>query len=314
MEQLTLHRKIGRIGALLMIALLSAPVLAAGGGGQTAAEFLNIGLGARAASLGGANMALGDAATASYWNPAALGGAERTEFSISHFQWYQDLTVQQLAAVVPVTAGLSLGAHASMLQYGNIPTVDNNGIVTGSVNPMDWVAGVSAGYQFNDFLSVGATGKMVSQNLGDYSASSLAGDLSARVQFSRFSISAGVFNVGSPMVFLTEKEKLPTTIRAGVAVRPFAADLVGLIDVNSPVNGELSLRQGVEVGFSERYYLRGGFQQYLNSDVAQQLTRFNVGAGVKLSGLRFDYAYGGSGIVQSDAIHQFSLTLGLGHK
>ncbi len=302
------------LATMVLVATTMTSLSAANGSGQTAADFLNIGLGARSASLGGAHMALNDAATASYWNPAALGSAEHAEISVSHFQWYQNLTVQQLSVAMPVSDRLSIGAHASMLQYGSISTVDNNGIITGEVSPADWVAGLSLGFKVSEAFSIGATGKMVSQNLGDFSASTIAGDLSGRFQSSRFTVAAGVFNLGSPMVFVAEEEKLPTTLRAGVAFKPFNADIIGLLDVNSPFEGELSVRQGIEFGFSERYYLRGGFQHFLNSDVSQQMSQLNLGAGVNFNSLRFDYAYGGANELGNESLHQFSLTFGLGKK
>jgi hypothetical protein len=49
-----------------------------------AAEFLKVGVGARAMGMGGAFVALANDATASYWNPAGLAQLREAEFSLVH--------------------------------------------------------------------------------------------------------------------------------------------------------------------------------------------------------------------------------------
>ena len=48
------------------------------------ADFLTLGVGARALAMGGAGTALSDNAYASYWNPAGLGQLTRYEVSFMH--------------------------------------------------------------------------------------------------------------------------------------------------------------------------------------------------------------------------------------
>ena len=88
--------------ALLIVAVLFGDVsVAASDAGREAADFLQIGQGARAASLGGAYTALGDGAMASYWNPAGLAGQEHPEVALGHFSWFQDITVEQAGLAFP---------------------------------------------------------------------------------------------------------------------------------------------------------------------------------------------------------------------
>lgn len=54
------------------------------GAEKYAGEFLNLGVGARPLGMGGSFAAIADDATAAYWNPAGLGGLDRTELTFMH--------------------------------------------------------------------------------------------------------------------------------------------------------------------------------------------------------------------------------------
>ncbi len=66
---------------MLLALLICSP---ASGAEKYAGEFLSIGAGARALGMGGSFVAIADDATAAYWNPAGLGGLDRTEITFMH--------------------------------------------------------------------------------------------------------------------------------------------------------------------------------------------------------------------------------------
>ena len=66
----------------LLFALLIC--LPANGAEKYAGEFLNLGAGARPLGMGGSFVAIADDASAAYWNPAGLGGLDRTEITLMH--------------------------------------------------------------------------------------------------------------------------------------------------------------------------------------------------------------------------------------
>ena len=85
------------------------------GADKYAAEFLSIGVGARALGMGGAFVALADDASASYWNPAGLALLERGELLFMHSEQFGSLAnhdyfgfVQPLAGDSRASVGISL--------------------------------------------------------------------------------------------------------------------------------------------------------------------------------------------------------------
>ena len=73
---------LARVLCLLFFALLTC--FSAVGAEKYAGEFLSLGAGARPLGMGGSFVAIADDATATYWNPAGLGGLDRTEITFMH--------------------------------------------------------------------------------------------------------------------------------------------------------------------------------------------------------------------------------------
>ncbi len=98
-----LYQIIFIILGMIATTALFGNVSVASDNGTAVADFLNIGVGARAASMGGAYTAVVDGPTAAYWNPSGLTLMDRPEIVLSHFSWYQDINYEYLAAGYPVS-------------------------------------------------------------------------------------------------------------------------------------------------------------------------------------------------------------------
>ena len=75
----------------------------------TAASFLDIGIGARSLSMGGAFVAIADDPTALYWNPAGSVNIIRPTAHFYHSPWIADVQFNHSAVVVPLDGSSSLG-------------------------------------------------------------------------------------------------------------------------------------------------------------------------------------------------------------
>lgn len=119
---------------------ISALVLAMAVGGVHAAEegsfaleFLGMGVGARAAAMGSAYVAVAEDASAAYWNPAGLTGVEQYGFTTQHADMFQQGTQESalmrglaqynfMNVVVPFEQG-KLGVSWIRLGIDDVPRV-----------------------------------------------------------------------------------------------------------------------------------------------------------------------------------------------
>ena len=88
--------------------------------GMTGADFLSIGVGARAAALGGAYVALADDASAVYWNPAGLTRNEGGGVFASYTQWPADIVFSAAAVAFNVSGIGKMALHYVGMQMGQM--------------------------------------------------------------------------------------------------------------------------------------------------------------------------------------------------
>lgn len=93
--------------------------------GKYAAEFLRIGVGARALGLGGAYVAMADDGTASYWNPAGLADLSGHQILFSHIQLFDNLANHHFAnCSIRLGQKMGLGLSWIRLAVDDIPRYD----------------------------------------------------------------------------------------------------------------------------------------------------------------------------------------------
>jgi len=69
--------------------------------GTNAAQFLKIGVGARASAMGESYVAEANDASAMFWNPAGLAGVSNNELMFVQTNWIADMTYDFAALVMP---------------------------------------------------------------------------------------------------------------------------------------------------------------------------------------------------------------------
>jgi hypothetical protein len=87
--------------------------------GTYGAAFLKIGLGARAAGMGGAFTAVADDGSAIYWNPAGLAQLKKREILAVHTRMFEEIEYEYLAYIHPLRK-VCIGVGIGYLHIGGI--------------------------------------------------------------------------------------------------------------------------------------------------------------------------------------------------
>ena len=280
--------KIVIAGILILIPSL---VCYASGPGTTAADFLKIGVGARAAAMGEAFTALADDGTALYWNPAGLAQIEKTEISAMYNRHFQAINQGYLSLAFPSLGGTT-GLGINYVGMGQIEGRDEYGNPTGNFGASD--THIFAGYA-NKFknISWGLTSGWLRDKIEQDIKSSFLGSIGL-LYFpnKRFTLGVVAQNIGTKL----GSDPLPFAFKVGVALKLKNLTLVADMPWNIEYYG-----LGVEWWIGNILALRAGYK------ATQTMATMTGGIGLKFERIHLDYAYVPYGEIGST--HRISLRI-----
>jgi hypothetical protein len=272
-------------------ALFVAVSTALAGGGMPGA-FLNYAVAPRSLGMGKAFCGVADDAQASYFNPAGLFQLNAQEVLLAHSQ----LLGSRLEYVGYALPTRDLGTFGvSVVNFGaegvESRTPDNWKFEDYLFAENAYIAGY--GYSPWSFLGLGASLKMISKNIAEYSDVSVGGDLGLMLTVPR-PLSFGITfqNLIQPTIKLVNiPEVYPRTLRVGAAARLLgdrvvvAADLVST-DFENNLRRSFTAHGGVEFQIVPGVlYQRVGYDQ----------NEISLGLGVRKSwgkmAIGADYAF-----------------------
>lgn len=294
------------LGALLTSAAAFA-AFSADSRGTSAATFLTLGGGARAAGMGGAQTAAAEGASSVIWNAAAPAGLSAPEIEAMRGDWFEGASYNFASAVVPFGHGLAASASYQQFGVGSLDGRDDSGFETGSFKPDDTAlglgfAGTAAGFQ------LGGLAKFIRSKIVS-SASTAALDLgvmSPEENGRRWGVSAT--NLGGQLKYDAKGENLPLTVALGglmhLGRHSLTADLKFPRDNNPYVavgaEGVLPMGGGFEGRGRVGYSTRSGTD-------AGSLMGLSVGAGLRARWFSVDYAFAPYGDLGSVNVISLSL-------
>ena len=276
------------VAAAVLAAVTIATPARAAEPGDTGLAFLKIGVGARAAAMGEAYVAVAQDPTATYWNPAGIANAPDLELHATHNEWISDVRYEYLTAVQGMR-GHALGVHVALLHMGEFEGRDLTGNFTESFRAYDFSAGVTYARRLLRSVEVGATGKFLYERIGDFTTNGVAFDLGARYRtpVRGLTLAATATNLGPEMTFETDSFLLPVSARIGAAYRSRAL-LDGFVlasDLRFPNDSDAKAHFGAELWVHEMIALRGGLKANYDEEAG------TLGFGVKYRDYLFDYAF-----------------------
>jgi long-subunit fatty acid transport protein len=297
--------------------------------GTSSGSFLKIGIGARAAGLGEAYVAIANDPTAVYWNPAGLASIQRQEVALSHIRWPADINYEHVAYVVPSRRfGGSFAFQFGVLSTTIDETDEFNPFGTGrSFTYSDAVAGVAYARRWTDKLLVGAGVKLVHEDLGSQvggpTTSAVLVDLGSiyYLGYGSVRIAVALTNFGpeltpsghyvSPVTGEVRRYDgfdPPIVFRYGIAFEPIETAqqrVTTTLEIAQPADNAQRVKSGIEWAWQRRLALRGGYD--FNADVL----KLSAGAGLYLklgqTESTLDYAYSDAGDL--GAVNRLSLGL-----
>ena len=286
---------------LIKAAILSSFILVLGGAsyasdvGTTAANFLKIGIGARATAMGGAFTGLADDATALYWNPAGLTQIEGREFSATYSSWFPGINRGYITYVMPKLGGVT-AVGFNYVSAGVIEGRDEEGTPTGNFGAVNTNLSLGYAHKISNNAMLGASIGQVQLSIDGHARSAWIASVGFLIRNLRsFSLGLSFQNIGLKM----GEDSLPSTVRAGIAKQwnalTFALDVVKTIDDAEPY-----YCAGLEWWLVDFSALRLGYTT--GQDTGAGIT---AGLGFNYNDLNLDYAYVPYGDLGST--HRFSV-------
>ncbi|MBT3501984.1 MAG: PorV/PorQ family protein [Candidatus Marinimicrobia bacterium] len=309
--------------------------------GTTAAQFLKLGIGSRALSMGGAFTAIANDASALYWNPSGIAKIKRPQVLLDHYDWVLDIDLDFIGIVIPTPTLGTIGIALNFLHMGEMevttthePEGTNEKFISSS-----YVGQLSLARNLTDRFSLGISLKYIQENIYNSSAKGASIDLGTlyQTQIPGLVMGMSISNYGSKMQmlgrdlliqaeidpslesdpsninanFLTDKFDLPLIFRFGLAwTKSFSSEIntTVAIDALHPNDNTESLNIGTEVVYKDFIFIRGGWKNLFQRDSQEGLT---LGVGINLkfgtSKYQLDYTYTDFGLLGSPQ----KLTIGL---
>ncbi|MBN2091328.1 PorV/PorQ family protein [candidate division KSB1 bacterium] len=330
----------------IMVAVIWTPltVLGVTKVGTTAANFLKIGVGARAIGMGGAYVALASDASGMYWNPAGIALVQGSEAFFNHTTWIADINFDYAGMVFSVPTVGTFGLNTTFLTMAEMDrTTEYYPEGTGQkFKAGSYALAVTYARSLTDRFSIGVNAKYIREYILNSSAGGMAIDIGTLfiTRFRGLRIGANITNFGTKMQMSgrdilvqhdidplregnndklnadlgTDKFDLPLNLRVGVAYDVLQDvennQLWVAIDAIHPNDNVESLNIGAEYMLFNMVSLRAGYSSLLAAETEKGLT-FGAGLQYKFMGsveARIDYAYESFG--RFDNVQKFSIALG----
>lgn len=309
--------------------------------GTVAAPFLEIGVGSKAESMGGAFVAVANDASALYWNPSGIATLPKSEAIFMHSEFFEGLNFDFFGIVIPLGKFGTVGGSVTSLSTDKLEvrTVDRPDGTGEFFNSQDLAVAISYARNLTDRFSIGLNFKFINQSIWRETAQGFGidiGTLFVAGLSKNFRIGATLTNFGTKMILRgkdllvfqdiapdqlgnndqiparlqTDSWPLPLNFQAGVAIDIINGETSRLTvssDFRHPSDNNESISVGSEYNLNNTLFLRLGYRNLFLEDSEEGFT-FGGGIGTNFLGnvrFKFDYSYTDFGRLKN--VQQFTL-------
>lgn len=295
--------------------------------GTTAAQFLKIGVDARAAALGNAFTAFRGDLSAMYWNTAGLADIKGAQVLFVNNDWLHDISLTYLAFAFDLRTLGVIGVSITTLSVPEelVRTVDEPDGTGEYYDVSDLAVSFSYARRLTNKFSIGGNVKYIQQKIWHSTAKAIAFDFGSLFEtpFNNIRIGASLSNWGNLMqmtgrdlrfsvdpdpvnegtvefinsLYETDEFPLPLMFRVGISGEILQTDQLRLsfgLDAMHPNDNVEAVNAGAEFAFAETFFLRGGYANLFNVD-AEEGVSFGGGINYRIWGsssiLKIDYSY-----------------------
>lgn len=310
-----------KVLALVLFVLVVTPGLVWGQAktGTAGAQFLEIGVSARAVGMGNAFLAVANDASAIYYNPAGLPQLVQREIILTHVDYPADITYDFGGLAYPVRGfGGVLGLGFYFLNSGDMdyttyanPSLGSEWSSGQTFSAKEYAVALSYGRFLTQRFSIGATVKFIDELYEVERAVGWAADIGTlyNTGFRNFKIGMVMTNFGPDLTFIRDSYPLPISFKFGISMEALNfGDHKTMVDfeIGHPNDNLEKFNGGIEYSYKDFLTLRAGDQ--FGYDIGD----LSFGAGVKIplyskTKLRVDYGYFNFG--KLDQVHRFTLNL-----
>ncbi len=327
-------KKIKNYLILVMIMALAAslPLQAAGlkKVAQSGMQWLSIPIGPRAAAMGGAYTAVANDASSIFWNPAGVALSKGGNFFLTQTKWIADIDVNAGAFTYDAGAlGFISASFAAVdwgVFHGTLRSDNEAGFEeTGSFSPTDWAVGIGYARRVTDRFAIGGHLRYLNENLGTTLEGTMGAGTEYTAKMNLFAFDFGTIyytgfkdlrlamslqNFSQEKKYRADQFSLPLTFKFGMAM-----NMTSLLTSESPHSITLSvdaihprdyterLNFGLEYGFKDMVFLRGGYKTNYDEE------GLTLGGGLQYQtgdlALGIDYSY--IGFQHFDAVQMFGV-------
>jgi hypothetical protein len=319
--------------------------------GTTAANFLNIPVGARATAMGGAFSAVANDATSAHWNPSGLSRLNKSELVASTAEWLVGTRINWIGLAYKIDDDNAFAISVNQLDYGeeDITTPEQPQGTGAKWSANDLAVGLSYSRNLTDRFSIGGSLKYITQRIWNESASAFALDIGLlfQTEIDGLKLGANISNFGTEMKLDgkdlkrpididpsntgnnpnisgsldTDSWPLPLVFNVGLSYKILFMENYNLIlssDAVIPNNQSTYANFGFEIDWSSILFIRAGYNGLLKDKNDRLFTSKpieGISAGL---GLQYDFGdffvkfdFSYSNLGIFKQISKFALTIGL---